>query len=213
MTAAIRLLHQRFPGEKIGVIGVSLGAASVVLSKPAGSVSAVVLESMYPTIREAVADRMEIRFGTAGRHIAPVLLWQLPIYTGTDADFLQPECAMVSLSAPVLIAAGDQDLHTPWPETERLFASAPYPKELWAVRGATHVDLYEFGPADHQRRILAFLGRHMRSEPGTPTPPDLLGSPDAGRGRGQPPAGGGAKCLAVSSIPGTVSIGPAHVRT
>ncbi|MEK8034855.1 alpha/beta hydrolase [Ideonella sp. DXS29W] len=164
VTAAIRFLRQHFPDEKIGVIGVSLGAASTVLSKPAGSVSAVVLESMYPTIQEAVADRMEIRLGAAGRFIAPALLWQLPIYAGTDADSLQPERAMASLSAPVVIASGDRDLHTHWSETERLFASAADPKELWKVRGAAHVDLYDFTPSEYQRRVLAFLGKHLHNE-------------------------------------------------
>jgi len=42
----------------VGVIGVSLGAASLVLAKPDPAPSAVVLESMYPTIEEAVSNRL-----------------------------------------------------------------------------------------------------------------------------------------------------------
>jgi len=47
--AALDYLRQRFPRDRIGVIGVSLGAASLVLSHPARPPDAVVLESMYPT--------------------------------------------------------------------------------------------------------------------------------------------------------------------
>lgn len=163
--AALDWLRDRFPGEKLGVVGVSLGAASTVLSKPAGKVDALVLESMYPSIEEAVADRLEIRLGPAGRVLAPALLWQLPIYAGIHAEALQPERGLASLSAPVLIAAGDADLHTRWSETERLFAAAANPKELWRVQGAAHVDLCDFTPLEYQQRILAFLGKHLRGEP------------------------------------------------
>src|SRR6266542_817458 len=49
---AIGYLSHEFPDERIGVIGVSLGAASLVLSDPSPALSAVVLESMFPTISE-----------------------------------------------------------------------------------------------------------------------------------------------------------------
>ena len=50
MRAALAFLERNQPGEPVGMIGVSLGAASLVLAKPDPAPSAVVLESMYPTI-------------------------------------------------------------------------------------------------------------------------------------------------------------------
>ena len=74
--AALAYLRQELPTDYIGVIGVSLGAASLVLSHPSPAPDAVVLESMYPTISEAVNDRLEMRLGAWGTRLAPLLLWQ-----------------------------------------------------------------------------------------------------------------------------------------
>lgn len=165
VVASLNFLRERLPGERLAVIGMSLGAASTVLAKDRPALGAVVLESMYPTIQEAVSDRVEARLGAVGAAIAPILLWQLPLQTGVTMEDLQPVRHVGGLRAPVLIASGSEDLHTKWGETERIFGAAAEPKELWRVQGAAHVDLHAFGPQAYEARILRFLGRHLRAEP------------------------------------------------
>ena len=159
--AALAELRQRAPGQRIGVIGVSLGAASLVLCRDCPPVDAVVLESMYPTIEEAVANRLRMRLGPAGGPLSTLLLWQLPLRLDIPPDALRPIAHIGELKAPVLIAAGSADLHTTLPETQRLFAAAAQPKELWIVEGAAHVDLHTFVPEDYERHVGAFLARHL----------------------------------------------------
>lgn len=67
--------------------------------------------------------------------------------------------------APVLVAAGGADQHTTLPETQRLFAAAAQPKELWVVEGAAHVDLHAYAPEAYERRIGAFLSHHLDPVP------------------------------------------------
>ena len=164
VSSALAFLRSELPGERIGVIGVSLGAASLVLSRPSVAPSAVVLESMYPTISEAVTNRLVIRFGSPGARLSPFLLWQLPRRIGVTEKQLRPIDALPALHAPLLIAAGTRDRHTTWPETERIFAIANQPKELWAVQGAAHVDLCAYDPGTYKARILEFLARYLRNE-------------------------------------------------
>ena len=159
--AALVELRRRAPGQRIGVIAVSLGAASLVLCRDCPPVDAVVLEAMYPTIEEAVANRLRMRIGPAGGPLSALLLWQLPLRLRIRPDALRPIARIGQLKAPVLIAAGGADLHTTLPETRRLFAAAARPKELWVVEGAAHVDLHAYAPADYERRIGAFLARHL----------------------------------------------------
>lgn len=161
--AALDYLRRALPGERLGIIGVSLGAASTVLAQPKPAPDAVVLESMYPTIEEAVADRLTARLGTLGAYLAPALLLQLPLRTDISAHDLRPIHHLPRLGAPVLIASGTEDRHTTWAETQRLYAAAAEPKELWRVEGAAHVDLHAFEPREYERRILGFLGRHLRN--------------------------------------------------
>jgi uncharacterized protein len=162
--AALEYLRHELPGERVGIIGVSLGAASTVLAHPSPAPDAVILESMYPTIEEAVADRLVMRLGPLGAGIVPLLLWQMPLRTGVSAQDLRPIQQLPSLGAPVLVVSGSEDKHTTWAETQRLFDSAIEPKELWRVEGAAHVDLHSFQPAEYERRILRFLAKHLRNE-------------------------------------------------
>lgn len=162
--AALSYLRQRLPGERIAVVGVSLGAAALVLARPVPAPDAIVLESMYPSLAEAVADRLAMRLGTVGAQAAPLLLWQLPLRLGVSADELRPIDAIAGLGSPVLIASGTNDRHTPWTETERLFAAAAEPKELWPVDGAGHGDLHAFDSNAYESRVFGFLRRYLRDE-------------------------------------------------
>lgn len=161
VAAALAYLRRQLPGEAIGVIGVSLGAASLVLSSPDPAPDAVVLESMYPTITEAVTDRLTRRLGAAGELLAPLLLWQLPLRVGVSTDELRPVDAIASLHAPVLVAAGTRDEHTTLAESRRIFDAAPGPKRFWAVEGAAHVDLLNAGPVAYEAEVLPFLARYL----------------------------------------------------
>ncbi|GKT25189.1 alpha/beta fold hydrolase [Acidovorax sp. SUPP3334] len=162
VNAALAYLAQATPGEKIGVIGASLGAASLVLAHSAVPLNAVVLESMFPTLEEAVSNRLALYLGAAGRWLTPLLLWQLPVRLGVSAQQLQPIAELASLHAPLLIASGAQDRHTTLAETRRIFAAAAEPKALWVVDGAAHVDLHAFDAPAYEARIAAFLAKHLR---------------------------------------------------
>ena len=158
---ALAYLRQRCPGEPVAVIGVSLGAVSFVLSHASPAPDAVVLESMYPSIGTAAENRLAIRLGPAGRSLASLLLWQLPLQIGVSPAQLQPISDIRQLRAPVLIISGTLDRHTSLADTRRLFAAANAPKQLWEVRGAAHVDLERFAPDEYERRIIAFLRQNM----------------------------------------------------
>ena len=162
--AALAWIARRCPGERIGAIGVSLGAASLVLARPDPAPAAVVLESMYPTIEDAVADRLALHVAAPAAALAPLLLWQMPWRLGVTTAQLRPIDALPALRAPLLVAAGDADRHTTLAETERLFAAATATdKSLWIVPGAAHVDLHAYAPAEYERRVGGFLQRGLRT--------------------------------------------------
>lgn len=160
--AALAWLRGQAPGQPLGVIGVSLGAASFMLCTTCPQVDALVLESMYPSIEEAVEDRLRMRAGILATPLSKLLLWQLPLRLDIQPAQLRPIDAMAGLRTPVLVAAGDQDRHTTIAETRRIFAAAPEPKALWEVRGAAHVDLHRFAPREYEERIGRFLEESFR---------------------------------------------------
>lgn len=165
--AALAWLRARLPGEKVGAIGVSLGGAALLFARRQPELDALVLESVYPTIQEAVQDRLALRLGPwASRLLAPLLLVQLPLRLDLSATQLRPVDAIAAVRAPLLIASGSADLHTRWPETEALFAAARQPKTLWRVDGATHVDLHDFDAPAYEARLLPWLQAQLHKAPG-----------------------------------------------
>lgn len=159
--AALTYLRQQVPHQRIGVIGVSLGAASLVLCEACPKVDAVVLESMYPTIQEAVEDRLRMRVGWLAVPASKLLLWQLPLRLDITPEQLRPIARMRELRAPVLIVSGSEDMHTTSAETKRIFEAAAEPKQLWLVTGATHQNLHDFASSDYERKIAAFFSDNL----------------------------------------------------
>ncbi|QDU89823.1 Alpha/beta hydrolase family protein [Pirellulimonas nuda] len=154
--AAVAFVRLRSPGHQIGVVGRSLGGASALLASPLG-VDAMVVESVYPTVADAVYDRVGMRLGVGRYAVAPALLCQLGPRLGVTPADLRPIDFVDDAGCPILIAAGDRDLHTPIDETRRLFEAARDPKQLVVFRGAGHVDLLEYDPQAYRDEILPFL--------------------------------------------------------
>ncbi len=163
--AALDYLTAQLPDAPIGVIGASLGGAALVLAEPKGRVRAVVLEAVYPTIEDAVADRLAKYLGPPGPWLAPLLLWQLEPRLGVKPDQLRPVDHIAALQTPLLLLNGTLDQNTTPTEAQRLYAAAAEPKSLWLVPGAAHVDLYRAAPEAYRARITAFFARYLSSAP------------------------------------------------
>ena len=169
--AALDFLRDQAPGERVGVIGVSMGGAATLLGPQPLSADALVLESVYPTFRAAVEHRLRVWLGPIGflgELAAPMLIRTVGPQIGVDGKRMRPVDAIVRLHRPVLVIAGSRDRYTPPAETRALFARAAGPKELWEVLGAGHEDLHGFTPAEYERRVGEFLTEHLRDAPALP---------------------------------------------
>jgi len=159
--AAVAYVHQALPAERVGVIGVSMGGAAAVLASPPLPVDALVLESVYPSITEAIHDRIARWLGPAAVAVAPLLIAQIQSRLGFSPDALRPIDGVRAVRAPKLILAGTEDRHTTLAESERFFAAASEPKAFWPVAGAPHTDLYTYAGTLYETRVGDFLARNL----------------------------------------------------
>jgi fermentation-respiration switch protein FrsA (DUF1100 family) len=160
--AAVEFARQMHPDEPIGVVGMSLGGASALLASPLG-IDAMILESVYPNITDAVHNRVEARLGPFSAIPAELLLVQLKPRLGISPSQLRPIDHLSNVGCSVLIMSGTEDRHTTVAETKEMFSVARQPKELWLVDSAAHIDLYRASPAGYKTRVLRFLDQHMRT--------------------------------------------------
>ena len=158
--AAVRFARKYKPEQPVAVIGVSLGGAATLLASPL-NVDAVILESVYPTIGEAIDNRVRMRLGSLSPIATRLLLWQLKPRLGISPTQLRPIDHIADIGCPVLIMGGKQDKHTLPTETTRFYQAALEPKQLALIDGAAHVDLYRFNCQLYSDLVLGFLKTHL----------------------------------------------------
>ena len=161
--AALAFLRAAAPDERVGVIGISMGGAAALLGPGPLPVDALVLESVYPTIDDAVHDRLRAWLGPVGPALQGFVMWALFPRLGVTATDLRPIDRIGAQTAPVFLLAGTADPYTTIAESRALFEAARAPKAYWPVEGAAHVDLHAFAPAEYERRVGTFLAEHLRA--------------------------------------------------
>ena len=117
----------------------------------------IALESMYPTLRDAVDCRLRLYFHLPGWLAGALLVPFAEFRLGTDIDLIAPRDHVAHLPCPVYVLHGDADRHTLLASALDLHARAPSPKSLWIVPGAGHNDLYSHARPDYEARFTAFL--------------------------------------------------------
>lgn len=158
--AAVAYAKRLNPRHRIGIVGSSLGGAAALLASPL-DVDAVVLESVYTTIAEAVENRVSMRAGFLSPVLTPLLLWQFKPRLGIATSELRPIDHIANVEAPVLIAGGDLDRHTPIDQTRQLFEAAHHPKRFVVFNGAAHTDLFAYDPTQYEAEVLGFLDKYL----------------------------------------------------
>jgi pimeloyl-ACP methyl ester carboxylesterase len=166
--AAVDFVRRRLPSERVGVIGVSLGGAAALLGPKPLPVDALVLESVYPDIEAALANRLCASLGPIlGPLFTPLLVptckLLLPPILGVEPGELRPIDRIGRITAPLLLASGTADDRTTLSEAKSLYDLAPQPKSFWAVQGAAHVDLEQYDPAAYWQIVLPFLTSHLQA--------------------------------------------------
>ena len=159
--AGYEYLKKRVGQEKIGVIGVSLGGAAVVLGGVKYKADAIILESVYPSIEKAIENRLKVKIGSLGTYLLPVLTMQLKIQLGIDPKELQPINQIDKVKGALFIIGGTEDKRTTKSETISLYNKAKSKKELWMVEGASHIDFDRYVPKEYSIKILDFFKKNL----------------------------------------------------
>ncbi len=162
--AAFDFLRQKLPGERIGVVGKSLGGAAAILSERPLEADAMVLEAVFGSFSQALDNRLSMQFGALGPWLSPLFKYQVKPRLGFDPDTLNPAESIAKVHAPLLLIAGDADLHASLAEMKQIYATANDPKELWIIPGAAHADFHRFAPAEYERRVLGFLTARLSNQ-------------------------------------------------
>ena len=167
LLGALDFLHTKNL-DQFGCLGASQGGATILLAaeKLPPEVRWVIIESTYPTIRDALDRRFRKDIHLPGWLAGALFMPFAEMRLGVAINDISPIAHIKNLHCPVFILGGSNDQHTLAQSTQALFDAAQLPKEFWLVPGAAHVDLYGFAQQEYAKRILAFITKapSVRSE-------------------------------------------------
>lgn len=180
--AALVELRRQIGDAPLAVIGVSKGAAAVVMTNTDVTISALVLESMYGNFIEAVGSRVEEYLGISSADVQWMLAAPLAFGLGVEIRKVSPRGLLQTNPIPKLIMAGKNDNKPSWEQTRQTYEEAMGPKQLYGVPGAGHEDLFNADPAGWEQVVSPFLVRYMNpsktlESPSSQARPGMTGSP------------------------------------
>jgi pimeloyl-ACP methyl ester carboxylesterase len=146
--------------SEIGCLGISMGGATLAQASTElgqAGIKWIVLESVFPTLSNAVDRRFQRMFSVPGWLAGCLMVPFAEFRLGVSAKKVSPRDAIATLPCPLFVMAGDLDEHTRPEDARQIFDHAREPKRWWLVPGAGHVDLHGFAKQEYERRLLEFV--------------------------------------------------------
>jgi len=158
--AAVNFLKERNI-TRIGAIGFSLGAATILMTN-SNDVKAIVADSSYATI-----DKMIERTYFIFPSITKVpFVWLTKLYVrlflGININDASPLKEIPSIKSNILLIHGESDTQIPVDNTKMLYEVSDKNKtHLWVVPHADHGYAHYQFPHEYEKKVLDFFQEHI----------------------------------------------------
>lgn len=164
--AAVAWLRKNKPecADRVGVFGLSMGAAVTVVSMPQHpDLRCAVVESPYSSYRGVVR-----RWAWNHLRVPPVPLINVALLflrwrvDDPKVDAFDPvEAAGRIAPRPMLFIAGEYDDLMPVGDVKRVFDAAQEPKQMWTVTAAWHAKCREAAGLEYDTKLIGFYDRNL----------------------------------------------------
>jgi uncharacterized protein len=160
--AADWLRTQGFPPGSIGVLGVSMGAASSMFAAANDQdIGALIEDCGYADINPILAHEWSTASGLPDMFLPSTSLAVRLLY-GYDIGAARPVAEVGKIAPrPMLIIHGTADTLIPVAQAEQIKA-ANSAAELWEVTGAGHAGSYAANPQAYVERVASFFARSLK---------------------------------------------------
>lgn len=140
--------------KKIGALGFSLGAATIIMANN-HNIDAIVADSSYANLEKMVEQQYRIFFIFKKPFVIITRILGR-MFLGVDIKKVSPQEAIREIKVPVLLIHGEKDEQIPV-ENSKLIHEANPQTELWIIPNAMHGEAHAINPEEYEKRVLGFL--------------------------------------------------------
>jgi fermentation-respiration switch protein FrsA (DUF1100 family) len=172
----VREIVRLIPGSEIVLMGISMGAAAVLMASAEDlpvNVRGVLSDCAYTSAKEIFAYQLNRMYRLPTFPIIPLT----SLVTRLKAGFFLGEASAVAQVSktrlPVLFIHGEEDRFVPLEMVHRLAKACPSEHQVWVVPGAGHGLSFQADPQAYRTVVENWLGRTFSPNPSMPkkTPP------------------------------------------
>ena len=155
------LVARGFRPGRIGVLGISMGAAtSIGAAAEDDRIGALVADSSFAELASLVETHW-----TSETHVPALFLsatkWLGKHWFGCDIDAARPVDEIGAIRSPILLIHGDADPITPAEHAWSLKRAASSMAELWEAHSDRHAGVYFVNPRVYLDKVAEFFARHL----------------------------------------------------
>ncbi|MDF2683510.1 MAG: alpha/beta hydrolase [Brevibacillus sp.] len=163
LLGAIDYVAATRPGQAMGLIGFSMGAAtSLLVGGKDERISVIVADSPFYSLREYLQENLPQWTGLPRFPFNWLILTLCPILLGANPREVKPYLAVKLAKKPIFFIHGTGDSTIPSDNSERLRALVTDKKaSIWLVPHAGHVRSFSLVPEEYAERVIDFLEKGM----------------------------------------------------
>ena len=157
LAAVDYLLSRGHQPGRIGLLGTSMGAASVIgAAAEDQAVGAVATDSLFAEIYPVIKALWVKQSGLPMIFLYPTI-WMFRVENGYDLTSARPIDEIGQIAPhPLLMIHCQVDTDVPVEHFLRLQQAAPW-AQTWLVQECRHADIYEFVPQEYSQKVIAFF--------------------------------------------------------
>lgn len=165
MLGWLSILIEKSPDAEIVMHGVSMGAATTMISTGSAqlpaNVKVAIADCGYSTVTKEFTHQLQDLFGLPPFPLIPVT--SLVTKIKAKYSFSQVDCAaaVAQSKTPTLFIHGDADSFVPFEMLEEVYQAAACAKDKLVVAGAGHADSRETEPEVYWEKVDSFIAQFM----------------------------------------------------
>lgn len=159
-----KLIAEKGTDQKIGLFGVSMGGATVMMmsgEKLPTQVKAIVEDCGYTNVEDLLAYQLKLQFNLPKEPLITTSSWVTQLragYSFAEADSVKQ---LKKNKLPTLFIHGDKDDFVPSAMVYDNYKASAGKKELWIVKGAGHGKAFSKDPELYTKKVVTFMNDNL----------------------------------------------------